>query len=117
MSLREPEIGQDDWDDWLEEYRERPLSWRLYVWPVVLLPLRPVLALTERCWQRRRDAAATPLSYASAARPFPSTHRWAFPATTFRNSSVRPLGHVTTSRSIRSRRPTPNVSGSSDCDR
>ncbi len=49
--------------------------------------------------------------------PFPSVTTQALPLATFLNSSVRPLGQVTTTRSTTSRVPTPKVTGSSDCDR
>ena len=39
------------------------------------------------------------------------------PVATLLNSCFAPLGHVTTTRSTTSRVPTPNVSGSSDCER
>src|SRR5262249_34954152 len=49
-----------------------------------------------------------------ASIPFPWTHSEAWPVATLVTSSVRPFGHDTTTRSRRSRRPTPNVTGSSD---
>jgi hypothetical protein len=49
--------------------------------------------------------------------PLPSTQSYARPVATPVNSCVSPFGQVTVTRSTRSRRPTPNVTGSSDCDK
>jgi len=48
---------------------------------------------------------------------FPSTHSYVRPVASDLNSCVPPLGHVMTTRSMRSRVPTPNVTGNSDWER
>src|SRR5688572_30547404 len=47
----------------------------------------------------------------------PSVTSHDFPVSRPRNSCEAPLGQAMVTRSTRSRRPTPKVTGSSDCDR
>jgi hypothetical protein len=100
-----------------------------FVFPRLLIPdrlqtkNRPVADSGDCSWGTRGKERPARTGFVRIKRdtgsyriPFASTQSYR-PALRFLNSSTLPFGHRITTRSMESRLPSPNVTGSSDCER